>query len=173
MLFKVGDKVVYPNQGVGEIREVCCKVIMGREEEFYMLRILANDSTVMIPVTNVENVGLRRLSSEKDLQSLFQVLESSDYETELDWKNRYKENVEKMKTGSIVQVGHVLQNLYFLSFAKPLSFREKKMYDRARQLVISEISTVRGESETAVEKSVEGMLSQAYERHKETTQVAG
>ena len=83
---------------------------MGREEEFYMLRILANDSTVMIPVANVENVGLRRLSSEKDLRSLFEVLESNDYETELDWKNRYKENVEKMKTGSIVEVGHVLSN---------------------------------------------------------------
>ena len=100
MRFKVGDKVVYPNQGVGEIREVCCKEIMGWEEEFYMLRILANDSTVMIPVTNVENVGLRRLSSEEQLQSLFRVLESDDYEAEQDWKSRYKENVEKMKTGS-------------------------------------------------------------------------
>ncbi len=171
MLFKVGDKVVYPNQGVGEIREVCCKDIMGREEEFYMLRILSNDSTVMIPVTNVENVGLRRLSSEKQLQALFRVLESDDYEAEQDWKSRYKENVEKMKTGSIIEVGHVLQNLYFLSFAKPLSFREKKMYDRARQLVISEISTVRRQSEVDVEESVETMLSRAYERHSEAQAV--
>ncbi len=171
MDFKVGDMVVYPNQGVGEIRDVSCRDIMGSEEEFYMLRILANNSTVMIPVTNVENVGLRRLSSEKDLKTLFLVLESGDYETEQDWKNRYKENVEKMKTGSIVEVGRVLQNLYFLSFTKPLSFREKKMYDRARQLVISEISTVRGKSEGDVEQSVETMLSGAYERHSETQAV--
>lgn len=171
MDFKVGDMVVYPNQGVGEICDVRCQDIMGREEEFYMLRILSNDSTVMIPVKNVENVGLRRLSSEKDLKSLFLVLESAQGETETDWKNRYKENVEKMKTGSIVEVGQVLQNLYFLSFTKPLSFREKKMYDRARQLVISEISTVRGKSEGDVEQSVETILSAAYERHSETQAV--
>lgn len=172
MRFKVGDKVVYPNQGVGEIHEVCLKDIMGREEEFYMLRILANDSTVMIPVSNVENVGLRRLSSEEELESLFDVLQSNDYEPDQDWKNRYKENVEKMKTGSIVEVGQVLQNLYFLSFSKPLSFREKKMYDRARQLVISEISTVRGEAENRVEDSVEAMLNGAYEQHTAAQTVA-
>ena len=168
MHFKIGDMVVYPNQGVGEIRDVFSQDIMGRKEKFYKLRILANDSIVMIPITNVENVGLRRLSSEKDLKSLFLTLESNSFEGEQDWKNRYKENVEKMKTGSIVEVGEVLQNLYFLSFAKPLSFREKKMYDRARQLVISEISTVRGESEGDVEQSVDTMLSSAYERHSET-----
>ncbi len=146
---------------------------MGRDEEFYSLHILANDSTVMIPVSNVDNVGLRRLSSNGDLKKLFGVLRSESYEADQDWKHRYKDNVEKMKTGCIIEVGSVLQNLYFLSFQKPLSFREKKMYDRARQLVISEISTVQSESESSVEETVEAMLSEAYEKHMAEAEAVG
>jgi len=144
---------------------------MGTTEDFYSLHILANDSTVMIPINNVDNVGLRRLSSDGDLKKLFDVLESESYEAGLDWKHRYKDNVEKMTSGCIIEVGVVLQNLYFLSFQKPLSFREKKMYDRARKLVISEISTVQKEPEGSVETLVESMLSAAYEKH--TAQAVG
>ena len=169
--FKVGDKVVYPNQGIGEIRGITSHTVMGNAEDFYSLHILANDSTVMIPVNNVDNVGLRRLSSDGDLKKLFDVLESESYEAGQDWKHRYKDNVEKMSSGCIIEVGVVLQNLYFLSFQKPLSFREKKMYDRARRLVISEISTVQQETEGSVEKLVESMLSTAYEKH--TAQAVG
>ena len=165
MQFKVGDKVVYPNQGIGEIRGIANHTIMGREEDFYSLHILANDSTVMIPVNNVDNVGLRRLSSDRDLEELFSVLKSENYEAGQDWKHRYKDNVEKMKSGCILEVGSVLQSLYFLSFQKPLSFREKKMYDRARRLVISEISTVQQEPEGPVETLVESILSTAYAKY--------
>ena len=171
MRFKVGDKVVYPNQGIGEIRGITSHTIMGTTEDFYSLHILANDSTVMIPINNVDNVGLRRLSSDGDLKKLFDVLESESYEAGQDWKHRYKDNVEKMTSGCIIEVGVVLQNLYFLSFQKPLSFREKKMYDRARKLVISEISTVQKEPEGSVETLVESMLSAAYEKH--TAQAVG
>ena len=164
MSFQVGDKVVYPNQGVCAIEEVCDRAIAGRSEQFFMLRILSNDSTVMVPVSNVENVGLRQLCTEEDLRKLCGVLGSEFDEPEQDWKNRYKENVEKMKTGCLFEVGQVLQNLYYLSYQKPLSFREKKMYDRARHLVVSEIAMVRELSAADVETFVDELLSRSYQQ---------
>jgi CarD family transcriptional regulator len=164
MDFKVGDKVIYPNQGVGIIQEVCKRSIAGRIQEFYFLRISSNNSTVMIPVGNVGQVGLRRLCSQQQLDQLFEILSHDFSEPDPDWKNRYKDNVEKMRTGSIFEVAEVLKNLYFLSFQKSLSFREKKMFDRARQLVISEIATVKGEPAEAVEITVDTLLTTAYQR---------
>lgn len=163
MKLSVGDKVVYPNQGVCKIEEVCARSVAGRSEQFYMLRILSNGSTVMIPISNVENVGLRRLSDESDLRDLFQILETHESQPNPDWKNRYKDNLERMKSGCIFEVGRVLQDLHFLSFQKPLSFREKKMYDRARQLVVSEIATVRSEQMVEAEKAVDRLLASAFE----------
>ena len=162
MSFQVGDQVVYPNQGVCQIEDVCRRSIYGRQEEFFVLRTLDANSTVMIPVSNVDNVGLRPLCDSEDVKELFAILQSHNEEPDSDWKNRYKENVEKMKTGCIFKVGEVLQNLHFLSFQKPLSFREKKMYDRARQLIASEIATVRTRDLPQVEGELGEMLDKAY-----------
>ncbi len=164
MEFKIGDRVIYPNQGVGIVQDICKRNVAGRQHEFYLLRIPANNSTVMIPVGNANHVGLRRLCSEKQLETLFEILQHDFAEPDPDWKNRYKDNVEKMKTGSIFEVAEVLKNLYFLSYQKSLSFREKKMFDRARQLVISEIATVKEQSLGEVETLVDQLLSGAYER---------
>jgi CarD family transcriptional regulator len=171
MSFEIGDKVVYPNQGVCKIEGISERSIAGRQEQFFMLRILSNESTVMIPLANVENVGLRRLSDQSDLESLFDILQNSVNEPDPDWKNRYKDNLERMKTGCIFEVGRVLQDLYFLSFQKPLSFREKKMYDRARQLVVSEIATVREEELPEAEGCVDQMLDLAYKQFTPETPV--
>ncbi|MGH9342056.1 MAG: CarD family transcriptional regulator [Acidobacteriota bacterium] len=164
MSFKLGDKVIYPNQGVGVIQDVCQRIIAGRQEEFYMLRILSNNSTVMVPISNADLVGLRKICSEKQLSRLFEILENQSNEPDPDWKNRYKENVEKMKTGSIFEVAEVFKNLFFLNSQKSLSFREKKMFDRARHLVISEIATVQKLPVDAVELSVEEILASAFRR---------
>lgn len=143
MGFKVGEKVVYPNHGVGVIESISHKVIGGNREEFYTLRIESNSSMVLIPTANVNQVGLRKLCARKDLDQLFDILQSSNGHHISDWKDRYKVNLEKMKTGSIFEVAEVLKNLTYLSIQKSLSFREKKMLDRARQLVISEVATVK------------------------------
>ena len=164
MQFKVGDKVVYPNHGVGIIQEVCKRDIAGSKEEFYTLKIASNNSTVMIPTCNVDQVGLRKLSNQKQLHHLYEVLKDGFTKPNPDWKDRYRDNVEKMKTGSIFEVAEVLKNLHFLSFQKSLSFREKKMFDRARQLVISEIATVKKESTSEVENVVEKLLTSSYRR---------
>ena len=158
MTFKVGEKVVYPNHGVGIIESIGDKVIGGNREEFYTLRIESNNSVVLIPTANVNQVGLRKLCAKKDLDQLFGILQSSNGHHIADWKDRYKVNLEKMKTGSILEVAEVLKNLSYLSVQKSLSFREKKMLDRARQLVISEVATVKkwplGKIETMVDESL-------------------
>ncbi len=164
MQFNVGDKVVYPNQGVGVIQDVCEKHIAGEQAEFYLLKLRANNSTVMVPTANADHVGLRLLCTVKQLEALFEILKGDSDQPEPDWKSRYKENVEKMKTGSIFEVAVVLKNLYSLNFQKTLSFREKKMYDRALQLVISEIATVQNESTEEITELVEGFLLTACER---------
>ncbi|MEE8350184.1 MAG: CarD family transcriptional regulator [Acidobacteriota bacterium] len=164
MDYKVGEKVIYPNQGVGVIEEICTKNIAGQNEEFYMLRIVSNNSTVMIPTSNVEVVGIRKLCGEKEVKQLFKILKAELNEHNPDWKNRYKGNVERMNSGSIFEVAKVLKNLFFLSFQKSLSFREKKMFDRARQLVVSEIATVQDKAQDDVEKAVDKLLTKNYER---------
>ena len=164
MNYKVGEKVIYPNQGVGVIEEICIRKIAGQQEEFYMLRIVSNNSTVLIPTSNVENVGIRRLCGQKEVKSLLKILKAELNEHNPDWKNRYKGNVERMNSGSIFEVAKVLKNLFFLSFQKSLSFREKKMFDRARQLVVSEIATVQDQKLEQVEKMVDKLLTTTYER---------
>jgi len=164
MEFRIGDRVVYPNHGVGIIEEVTSRSINGMPEEFYMLRIHANSSIVMVPTTNVESVGLRRIIKKSQVDSLFKLLKDNFYEPEADWKDRYKEHCEKMRTGSIFQVAEVLKNLVYLSFKKSLSFREKRMLDRAKQLIITEIATVRGVSEKTVEDTIDRTLAEAYSR---------
>ena len=164
MDFRIGEKVVYPNHGVGIIEEVSNRSVNGIPEQFYMLRIHSNSSVVMVPTANVKSVGLRRIIKKADVDGLFRLLQEDFFEPEADWKGRYKDHSEKMRTGSIFQVAEVLKNLVYLSFKKSLSFREKRMLDRAKQLVISEIATVRGIAEKAVEDQIDHALSEAYER---------
>ena len=118
----------------------------------------------MVPTENVNNVGLRKLCNKKQLGILFEVLEDGHSELNTDWKNRYKNNVLRMNSGSIFEVAKVLKNLFFLSFQKSLSFREKKMYDRARNLVVSEIATVKKQPLEDVENLVKDLLTETYGR---------
>jgi CarD family transcriptional regulator len=164
MEFRIGEKVVYPNHGVGIIEEVTRRDVNGAPEEFYMLRIHSNSSLVMIPIANVKSVGLRKIIKKCDVDGLFKLLEDDFYEPVSDWKGRYKEHSENMRTGSIFQVAEVLRNLFYLSFRKNLSFREKRMLDRAKQLIISEIATVRCQNEKNVEDQIDRALAAAYER---------
>jgi CarD family transcriptional regulator len=164
MEFRIGEKVVYPNHGVGIIEEVTSRDVNGSAEQFYMLRIHSNASLVMIPTANVKSVGLRKIIKKGDVDGLFKLLEDDFFEPLSDWKGRYKDHSEKMRTGSIFQVAEVLRNLFYLSFRKNLSFREKRMLDRAKQLIISEIATVRSQNEKNVEDQVDRALAAAYER---------
>ena len=140
--FEIGDKVVYPNHGVGIIEKISNRLVSGKFERFYLLRICSNDILVMVPTANAGDVGLRKIIERRDVEQLLSFLSSSQFLTQKDWKDRFKENSEKMRTGSIFHVAEVFKNLVYLSRVKPLSFREKRMLDRARFLLISELSTV-------------------------------
>ena len=160
MQFEIGDKVIYPNHGLGVIERIEEKTILGTTCGFYSLRMATSDTTVLVPVDNVDDVGLRRAISDNEVKKLFTLLGNGKIENHQNWKGRFKDNSDKMRTGSLYDVVDVLKSLNHLSQSKNLSFREKRMLDRAKFLVISEISEVLIESV----ETVEGRVEKALER---------
>lgn len=158
MVFDIGDKVIYPNHGLGVVEKIEEKTILGTTCGFYSLRMTASDTTVLVPVDNVDDVGLRRAIADSEVKKLFTQLGNGKIDNHQNWKGRFKDNSDKMRTGSIRDVIDVLKSLNFLSKSKNLSFREKRMLDRAKFLVVSEISEVTGERSDAVEDRVDKAL---------------
>jgi CarD family transcriptional regulator len=143
--FNVGEKVVYPNHGVGTIENIASRSFGSQFEPFYLLR-LANcgGMTVMVPFSHVDDVGLRRVTRNGEISRVLTFLSSGRCRCSGDWKNRFRENSEKMRVGSLLDIAEVLKTLLILQLEKPLSFREKKMLDRARQMLLAELSISRG-----------------------------
>ena len=144
MDFNVGDKVVYPNQGVGIIEQVSSRNLTGQPEMFYLLKLSSSSMRVMVPTHNVMIIGLRRVAKSREVGGILDYLERGRCKSAQDWKDRFKENSEKMRAGSLQQVAEVLKSLLILNQAKPLSFREKRMLDRAWALLLDEIAVARG-----------------------------
>lgn len=161
--YKIGDKVVYPNHGVGIIEQVSFSYFNGRSERCFILRITSNGLRVMVPETNTQSVGLRRVITSTEARKIICFLEGNHHSNNChgDWKHRFKENSERMRTGSLLDVAAVLKSLLALSRSKPLSFREKKMLERARFLLVSELATAQRSSETKVETDVIRALAKA------------
>ena len=161
MAFVIGDKVIYPNHGLGVVERIETKTIMGTTCGFYQLR-MANETTVFVPVDNVDGVGLRRAVSDEEVERLFTLLGDGKIDSHQNWKGRFKDNSDRMRTGSIYDVVEVLKSLTFLSKSKSLSFREKRMLDRAKFLVVSEITEVMAEKTPVVEEKVEKALERCF-----------
>ena len=161
MAFKVGDKVVYPNHGVGVIEEVKQRAIGDIEASFYCLRILSTDSTVMVPVENTKAVGLRKVLARRETKRVFNVLKDSEVTIYDDWKGRFQANSDKMRTGDIKAVAEVMKGLTMLNEIKPLSYRERKMLDRARFLLVSELSEAGGKSSEDVEAQIDAAIAES------------
>lgn len=165
MGFKVGQKVVYPNHGIGTIEQIEQKQIGATALPFYTLRLAATNSLVLVPVSNATEVGLRKPITSSECDVLFDAL-SADFATPPhDWKDRFKDFSEKMRTGNIFEVAEVLKHLNYLSHNKPLSFREQRMLERAHYLVVSELAAVCRQPECNVEPRVNEALAQACARH--------
>jgi len=160
--FEVGDKVIYPNHGLGIVERIEEKTILGTTCGFYHLRIVANDTTVLVPVSNVDGVGLRRAISDGEVERLFGLLGDGKIDNHQNWKGRFKDNSDKMRSGSIYEVADVLKSLTFLAKSKSLSFREKRMLDRAKFLIISEVSEVMRETAAAIEGRVDRALERCF-----------
>ena len=169
MTFEVGDKVIYPNHGLSIVERIEDKTILGTTCGFYHLRIAANDTTVLVPVDNVNGVGLRRAIGDEEIERLFGLLGDGKIDNHQNWKGRFKDNSDKMRSGSIYEVADVLKSLTFLAKSKSLSFREKRMLDRAKFLVISEVSEVMRESALAIEARVDGALARCFMTKARTT----
>ena len=152
MQFKVGEKVVYPAHGVGVIESVQSRTIAGTEKKFYMLRFLESDMTIMVPMENVASVGLRRIIGKDMVSKVYKILR--DKKVEIDqqtWNRRYREYMEKIKSGEPKQIAEVLRDLYVLKNDKDLSFGERKMLDTAKSLLVKELSIAQGLEEDEIE----------------------
>jgi CarD family transcriptional regulator len=168
--FHIGDKVVYPNHGVGVIEQISSRSIGATVEKFYLLNIKASSLKVMVPCHNVGSVGLRRVVRNGEIQKVLDFLTVDENSSNGDWKDRFKENSERMRTGSLLEVAGVLKSLIALHAAKPLSFREKKMLERARYLLVSELAMARNVEETKIEELLTEALAKIKLRFPEASE---
>ncbi|MDX1777928.1 MAG: CarD family transcriptional regulator [Thermodesulfobacteriota bacterium] len=154
-MFKTGDMAVYPTHGVGIIESIEHKEISGDKQTFYVLRVLGNGMTIMIPTDNADSVGLRQVISQKQVPKVYKILKKKNIEIDAQtWNRRYREYIEKIKTGSIFEVAGVLRDLFLLRVDKDLSFGERRMLDTARNLLIKELSIVKKSPEKSIEKEL-------------------
>lgn len=154
-MFKVGDLAVYPAHGVGVIESIEHREIYGNRQRFYVMRILDNGMTIMIPTDNVESVGLRSLIDPEEVPKIYEILQERDLQIpNQSWNRRYREYTEKIKKGSAYEVAEVLRDLVLLKSDKTLSFGERKMLDWARNLLVKEISIACKTDEKLVEQQI-------------------
>lgn len=159
-MFSVGDLAVYPAHGVGLIEKIESQEISGCQQDFYVMRILDNDMIIMIPTNNVENVGLREIIEQTEVPKLYSILKKRNVTVDNQtWNRRYREYMEKIKTGSVFEVAEVYRDLLILKLEKDLSFGERKMLDTARNLLVKEISLSRKVREEQVEKDLDQIFS--------------
>ena len=158
--FRVGDLAVYPAHGVGEIQAIESRVVNGEKHDFYIMKILENGMVIMIPIRNVESVGLRDIISKKDVPRVYDVMKSRkdglpDNQT---WNRRYREYMDKIKTGSLYDVAEVFRDLSLLKLTKDLSFGERKLYDTAQVLLVRELSTAKNTDEDTIISEIESFF---------------
>ncbi len=158
--FAVGDLAVYPAHGVGKISAIESKVINGEKHDFYIMKIIENGMVIMIPTRNVASVGLRDIISEEEIPKVYDIMKENrdaphDNQT---WNRRYREYMEKIKTGSLNDVAEVFRDLYVLKLNKDLSFGERKLYDTAQGLLVKELSTAKNLDENAILDEIESLF---------------
>ncbi|HEX7360248.1 MAG TPA: CarD family transcriptional regulator [Bryobacteraceae bacterium] len=158
MTFQIGEKVVYPNQGVGTIENISSRCFGAQAEPFYLLRLCLSSMTVMVPFSHVDDVGLRKVTKCREISGVLQYLASGRPCCPHDWKDRFKEHSDKMRCGSLLGIAEVFKALLIVQTGKALSFRDKKMLERARSMLIMETSAAKsvGEREAAalIEKAL-------------------
>jgi CarD family transcriptional regulator len=161
ILFQIGEKVVYPNHGIVTVENISTRSFGTQPERFYLLRLTYNSMTVMVPFSHVEEIGLRKVTRNGEVMRVLGFLAAGTCKCKGDWKDRFKDNSDKMRNGSLLEIAEVLKTLLVLQIEKPLSFREKKMLSRARHMLITELSISRGLRDAQVEELLQAALSKA------------
>jgi len=160
MVFIAGDMAVYPAHGVGVIESIETQTVAGIDHSFYVMKIIENDMKIMIPTRSSDNVGLRAIIGQDEVESVMTILRERDIEISAQtWNRRYRDYMEKIKTGSIFEVAVVLRDLFLLSVDKDLSYGERKMMDTAKNLLVKEISLARNMDEEKTADQIEKMFS--------------
>lgn len=168
MELSIGQKVAYPNQGVCMIEDIENKTVGEKSMSFYSLRVLSDNSTILIPTENAESVGVRPILSIIQCKAVIKAL-SADFEAvSCDWKVRSREFTEKVRSGDLFKAADVLKKLTFLSRDKKLSFREQNLLDKARFLIISELSNANEADEERLTDEIEQLVEIACVKHLKT-----
>ncbi len=159
-MFKVGDLAVYPAHGVGVIEKIENREVSGCQEDFYVMRILENNMIIMIPSSNTKNVGLRQLINQNEVSKVFSILKNKDMyvNDNQTWNRRYRDYMDKIKSGSVFEVAEVYRDLSTIKQDKELSFGERKMLDTAHSLLVKEISLAKNMKEEDVERDIKSNL---------------
>jgi len=160
--FSIGDKVIYPTQGIGVIENIQEEDLYGELFHIYHLRILSNNTLIMVPSSNAAEIGIRKLISSEKVSKVLDFLSTGAIDVSMNWKGRFKEHTNLMKTGSILDMAAVLKSLFYLNLIKPLSFREKKMMEKAKELLVTEISEVEETPICDIERQLLDNLSDCF-----------
>ena len=159
-MFKVGDMAVYPAHGVGVIERIENRKISGCQEDFFVMRILENNMIIMIPSSNAANVGLRQIINQREVSKVYSILNKKDISVDESqtWNRRYRDYMDKIKSGSVFEVAEVYRDLSTIQQDKELSFGERKMLDTARSLLVKELSLAKNMKEEDVERDIQSNL---------------
>ncbi len=159
-MFTAGDMAVYPAHGVGRIQAIESQTVGGVDQSFYVMKILDNDMTIMIPTANSDHVGLRAIISRKEVDKVIEILKERDIKiSSQTWNRRYRDYMEKIKTGSVYEVAVVLRDLFILRVDKELSYGERKMMETAKSLLIKELSLAQDLEEEEIEQQIEKLFT--------------
>ena len=158
--FKVGDNAVYPGHGVGTIKAIESKEILGSNHTFYSIEIIESGMKIMVPTNNTEAVGLRPIISNEEADKVLGILKETNVKIDNQtWNRRYREYMEKIKTGSVYEIAEVLRDLFLPKVDKELSFGERKMLDTARGLLLRELSLAKGKGELESQDEVKAIFN--------------
>lgn len=159
-MFKVGESAVYPAHGITVIKRIDERDVGGKKKSFYVLTVLENQMTIMVPTDNAEAVGLRSIISDTEVQKVYKILKMRDVKIDqTTWNRRYRDYMEKIKTGSIYEISEVLRDLFLLRHSKDLSFGERKMLDQAKALIVKEISIAKQTQEAVIEQEIQQIFT--------------
>lgn len=162
MAFKVGDYAVYPGYGVVRIAAIESKEILGSKHSFYSLQLIENGMKIMVPEKNVASVGMRPIITIEEAQKVVGILKEKNVKIDNQtWNRRYREYMEKIKTGSVYEIAEVLRDLYLLKADKELSFGERKMLDSARNHLLRELTLATSQEELFKETEVKEIFGVA------------
>ncbi len=159
-MYRLGDKIVYPMHGAGVIESVEEKEVLGEKKKYFIIKMPVNEMKLMIPVDNVENIGVRKIISDTEVNEVFDILKEDSSLNKMNWNKRYRANMDRMKSGDIFEVARIVRSLTFRDQEKGLSTGEKKMLSNAKQILISELILAEDSSSEEIETRIDKIISE-------------